>query len=250
MSVTISPAMQRVLPLLTDPPTAPTAPHGYLDHLDPQPTGDHDVNTGIVQSLWSSRIGASLFDHAATTARRTFGILQSPAERLHLQPGHTALDIGCGPGEITASLARTVGPAGLAVGIDISTSMLTRAVHRHRADNIAFLRADAQRLPLRDNTIDAVTAIAGLQLIPDPVAALAEMIRVLRPGGYLAVLVPTVRTGPLELIGRYLPGAGGARFFTTNEIADTVRGFELSEVGTRRVGMIQWTYGHKIRATE
>lgn len=248
MRVTISPATQRALPLLTDPPTAPTAPHGYLDLLGPQPADDHGVNTGIVQSLWSSRIGASLFDHAATTARRAFGILQSPAERLHLQPGHTVLDIGCGPGEITAALARTVGPAGLSLGVDISESMLTRAAHQHHADNIAFLRADAQRLPLRDNTIDAVTCIAGLQLIPDPSAALAEMIRVLRPGGYLAVLVPTVRTGPLELIGRYLPGAGGARFFTATEIADTVKGFELSDIGTRRFGMIQWTYGHKSRA--
>ncbi|MFE9579601.1 class I SAM-dependent methyltransferase [Nocardia sp. NPDC006044] len=236
--------MQRVLPLLADPPAAPTAPRGYLDQLG---SAVQDVNTGMVQALWSSRIGASLFDHAATAARRVFGILQSPTGHLHLQPGHTALDIGCGPGEITAALARTVGPTGLALGIDISESMLTRAAHRHRADNIAFLRADAQRLPLRDNTVDAVTCIAGLQLIPDPIAAMAEMIRVLRPGGYLAVLVPTVRTGP---IGRFLPDAGGARLFTATEIADTVKGFGLREVGTRRFGMIQWTYGHKIRAQQ
>ncbi|MFC9440537.1 class I SAM-dependent methyltransferase [Nocardia sp. NPDC057030] len=249
MSVTISPALQRVLPLLTEPPAAPTAPHGYLDQLGPQPA-DQDVNTGIVQSLWSSRIGAYLFDHAATAARRVFGILQSPAEHLHLRPGHTALDIGCGPGEITAALAHAVGPDGLALGIDISASMLTRAVQRHRGGNIAFVRADAQRLPLRDNTVDAVTCIAGLQLIPDPVAALAEMIRVLRPGGYLAVLVPTVRTGPLQPIGRFLPGAGGARFFTPTEITDAVKGFELGEVGTRRFGMIQWTYGHKVPVRE
>ncbi|GAA5071509.1 methyltransferase domain-containing protein [Nocardia iowensis] len=248
MSVTISPAVQRVLPLLTDPPTAPTTPHGYLDQLGPQPAADgRAVNTGFVQSLWSSRIGASLFDHAATAARRVVGILQSPAERLRLQPGHTVLDIACGPGEITTALARTVGPGGLAVGIDISESMLTRAAHRHRAGNTAFLRADAQRLPLRDHTVDAVTCIAGLQLIPDPDAALAEMIRVLRPGGYLAVLVPTVRTGPLELIGRYVPGAGGARLFTETEIPDSVVGFGLGGVDTRRLGTIQWTWGRKIR---
>ncbi|QBS44825.1 methyltransferase domain-containing protein [Nocardia sp. CS682] len=247
MSVTISPAVQRVLPLLTDPPRTPATPNGYLDQLGSQP-GAHgqDVNNGVVQSLWSSRIGALLFDHVSTAARRVVGFLQSPAERLHLQPGQTVLDIACGPGEITASLADTVGPDGLSIGIDISESMLVRAAHRHPADNTVFLRADAQRLPLRDNTIDAVTCIAGLQLIPDPDTALAEMIRVLRPGGHLAVLVPTVGAGPLELIGRYVPGVGGARIFADTEIADSVRGFGLGEVTTRRLGTVQWTCGHKI----
>ncbi|PXX58088.1 methyltransferase family protein [Nocardia tenerifensis] len=237
--------MQRVLPLLTDPPENPATPNGYLDQLDSHPA-DH-VNTGMVQSLWSSRVGASLFDHAATAARRVVGILQSPAERLHLEPGQTVLDLACGPGEVTASLARTVGRDGLAIGIDISESMLARAVDRHRAGNIAFLRADAQRLPLRDNSIDAATCIAGLQLIPDPAAALAEMIRVLRPGGHLAVLVPTVRSGALEKIGRNLPGIGGARSFADTEIPGIAEEFGLSGVATRRLGTIQWTYGYKSR---
>jgi ubiquinone/menaquinone biosynthesis C-methylase UbiE len=57
--------------------------------------------------------------------------------------------------------------------------MLARAVRAEAGPQIGFLRADAQRLPLRDETVDAVVSIAVLQLVPDPAAALAEMARVL-----------------------------------------------------------------------
>ena len=75
-------------------------------------------------------------------------------------------------------------------GLDISELMLARAVRVEGGPQIGFLRADAQRLPLRDETVDAVVSIAVLQLVPDPAAALAEMARVLRAGGRLAVMVP------------------------------------------------------------
>ena len=110
---------------------------------------------------------------------------------MNIPPGGIALDVGCGPGSVTASLARAAGPDGLALGVDISEPMLARAVRAEAGPKIGFLRADAQRLPLRDETVDAVVSIAVLQLIPDPAAALAEMARVLRPGGRLAVMVPT-----------------------------------------------------------
>jgi ubiquinone/menaquinone biosynthesis C-methylase UbiE len=65
------------------------------------------------------------------------------------------------------------------LGVDISEPMLARAVRAEAGPQIGFLRADAQRLPLRDETVDAVVSIAVLQLVPDPAAALAEMARVL-----------------------------------------------------------------------
>jgi arsenite methyltransferase len=77
------------------------------------------------------------------------------------------------------------------LGIDISEPMLTRAVRAEAGTQVGFLRADAQRLPLRDETVDAVLSIAMPQLIPDPVAAVAGMARVLRSGGRLAAVVPT-----------------------------------------------------------
>ena len=62
------------------------------------------------------------------------------------------------PGNVTASLARAAGPDGLALGVDISEPMLARAVDAQAGPNVGFLRADAQQLPFRDATFDAVTS--------------------------------------------------------------------------------------------
>ena len=70
---------------------------------------------------------------------------------------------------MTASLARAAGPDGLALGVDISEPMLARAVRAEAGPQVGFLRADAQRLPLRDETFDAAVSIAMLQLIPETV---------------------------------------------------------------------------------
>jgi ubiquinone/menaquinone biosynthesis C-methylase UbiE len=126
-----------------------------------------------------------LYDHTQAVMRRLFTAFQLRTVWLNIPPGGIALDVGCGTGSVTASLARAAGPDGLALGVDISEPMLARAVRAEAGPQIGFLRADAQRLPLRDETVDAVISVAVLQLIPDPAAALAEMARVLRPGGLL-----------------------------------------------------------------
>jgi arsenite methyltransferase len=143
---------------------------------------------------------------------------------------------------VTASLARAAGPDGLALGVDISEPMLARAVRAEAGPQVGFLRADAQRLPFRDETFDAVVSIAMLQLIPEPAAALAEMIRVLRPGARMAVMVPTAgRAGALM---RLLPD-GGAHFFTDDEISDTLEDLGLVRVRSKNLGTIQWVRGKR-----
>jgi ubiquinone/menaquinone biosynthesis C-methylase UbiE len=167
---------------------------------------------------------------------------QHPMEWLDIPPGGVALDVGSGPGNVTASLARAAGPDGLALGVDISEPMLARAVRAEAGPQVGFLRADAQRLPFRDETFDAVISIAMLQLIPEPSAALAEMVRVLRPGKRMAVMVPTVgRAGALM---RRFPD-GGAHFFTDDEIADTLEDLGLVRVRSKSLGTIQWVRGKR-----
>ncbi|CPR12914.1 methyltransferase type 11 [Mycobacterium bohemicum DSM 44277] len=136
--------------------------------------------------------------------------------------------------------ARAAGPDGLALGIDISEPMLQRAVRNEAGPQVGFIRADAQRLPLRDDTVDAVVSTAVLQLVPNPTAALAEMARVLRPGGRLAVMVPTA--GPLARFWQQLPNVG-AHAFGEDEIGDILEEQGFASVRVKNLGSIQWVRG-------
>ena len=106
-----------------------------------------------------------------------------------LRSGMRLLDAGCGPGTITVGLARAVAPAEV-VGIDLSEEVL--AIAREQAlaegvDNLHFRIDDIYGLDCADSAFDVVFAHQLLQHLTDPVRALREMRRVLRPGGLVAV---------------------------------------------------------------
>jgi demethylmenaquinone methyltransferase/2-methoxy-6-polyprenyl-1,4-benzoquinol methylase len=109
-----------------------------------------------------------------------------------LQPGMRALDVAAGTCDLGAGLARQVGSSGLAVLTDINREMLARGRDRLLDEgvfgNVAFVIADAERLPFADASFDCVTIGFGLRNVTDKPAALASMRRVLRPGGRLLVL--------------------------------------------------------------
>jgi ubiquinone/menaquinone biosynthesis C-methylase UbiE len=178
-----------------------------------------------------------LYDNAQAIGRRLLSIWQLPTGWLNIPPGGVALDVGSGPGNVTASLARAAGPDGLALGIDISEPMLARAVSAQAGPQVGFIRADAQQLPLRDRTVDTAVSLAVLQLIPDPFLTLAEMARVLRPGGRIIVMVPIV--GPAAALFRLLPD-GGAHFFSEDALGDAFEDLGLVSVRTKSMGSFQW----------
>ncbi|MEE6179855.1 class I SAM-dependent methyltransferase [Mycobacterium sp. 050134] len=237
--VSLPPALRRALDLLADPPADPDVSKGYLDLLG---SGDDAVpkNTGPIQAAWASPVGSMLYDNAQALSRRLISAWRLPVEWLHIPPGGVALDVGSGPGNITASLARAADPDGLALGVDISEPMLERAVRNEAGPQVGFIRADAQRLPLRDDTVDAVVSTAVLQLIPHPAAALAEMARVLRPGRRLAIMVPTA--GSLARIWQKLPNAG-AHVFGDDEIGDILEDNGFTSVRVKNFGTFQWVRG-------
>ena len=235
-------ALQRAVDLLADPPANPDVSKGYLDLLGSAAEVDTPKNTGLIQAAWASPVGSMLYDRAQLIARRVLTAVQQPTAWLDIPPGGVALDVGSGPGNVTASLARAAGPDGLALGVDISEPMLARAVRAEAGERVGFLRADAQHLPFRDETFDAVVSIAMLHLIPEPSVALAEMARVLRPGARMAVMVPTAgRAGALM---RLLP-TGGAHFFTDDEIGDMLEDLGLVGLRTKSLGTIQWVRGKR-----
>jgi len=113
----------------------------------------------------------------------------------HLPAGaERVLDLGTGPGVSAFAVAQGA-PATHVLGLDLSRRMLAHAA-RHRARlgarRTSFVRADAVQLPLRDACVDAVTGHSFLYLVPERKLALAEAVRVLRPGGRAIFLEPRV----------------------------------------------------------
>ena len=104
-----------------------------------------------------------------------------------LRPGMAVLDLGCGPGTITADLAGLVAP-GRVVAVDSAASILARAraTCAGAGAEVAFAAAQGERLPFRDGAFDVVHAHQVLQHVADPVRVLREMRRVCRPGGVVA----------------------------------------------------------------
>jgi SAM-dependent methyltransferase len=100
-----------------------------------------------------------------------------------LKPGMDVLDVGCGPGSITAGLADRTAP-GRTVGIDVDAGIVASA--RDRVKNARFEVADVYTLPFADGSFDIVHAHQVLQHLSDPIAALGEMRRVTRAGGVVA----------------------------------------------------------------
>jgi ubiquinone/menaquinone biosynthesis C-methylase UbiE len=101
-------------------------------------------------------------------------------------PGARVLDVGCGPGTITADIAPRVAP-GAVVGIDPSADVIAQA-RRDAAGtgNVEFATGDVYALDFPDDAFDVVHAHQVLQHLPDPVGALREMRRVCKPGGVVA----------------------------------------------------------------
>lgn len=117
---------------------------------------------------WSRRLSAALADTAA------------------IAPGTRALDVGCGTGALTEELVRRVGAQGVA-GVDPSASFI--AAMRERFPGIDVRQGSAEALPFEDGTFDTVLAQLVVHFMADPVAGLAEMRRVTRPGGVVAACV-------------------------------------------------------------
>lgn len=126
-----------------------------------------------------------LRSHRSRTAANSAGYLLA-----ELRPGQRVLDVGCGPGTITADLADLVGPQGRVVAVDTSRQVLDEAaahVAGRGVGNVVFEVADVHGLPYADGAFDVVHAHQVLQHVTDPVAALREMRRVTAPGGVVAV---------------------------------------------------------------
>ncbi len=118
-----------------------------------------------------------------------------------VRAGQRVLDVGCGPGALTAELVARVGPTGVAA-VDPSASFVAAA--RERYPGVEVVQASAERLPFPDLTFDAAIAQLVVHFMPDPHEGLAEMARVTRRDGVIAACVwdHAGAQGPLSLFWR------------------------------------------------
>lgn len=135
-------------------------------------------------------------------------------DAVDVQPGERCLDCATGTGEVALALARA---GGVVTGLDACEPMLVEARAKPEANDngVEFVVGDVQALPFDDASFDVVTIAWGIRNVADPVLGLAEMTRVLKPGGRLGILEfgqPDGVTGALyRLYGeRVLPKLGGA----------------------------------------
>jgi len=143
-------------------------------------------------------------------------------DRLKIVSGEAVLDVACGPGSVTRILAARVGVTGLVTGCDLSEPMLALARSKPaRPDDapIDYRHASADRLPVPDESYDAVTCQQGLQFFPNRLAALREMHRALRPGGRAGIVVwtPIQNSPPFDAL------ANGVEEVAGEELAERYR---------------------------
>ncbi len=170
--------------------------------------------------------------------------------------GMWVLDVATGPGEPALTIARRVGPRGLVVGVDFSPTMLRRARARARTlglHNALFREMDAERLAFDEMTFDRVFCRFGLMLMPAAERALAEMHRVLVPGGRVAVAVWSAQSkvNTLGIVRRALerydafdPPSGAPDFFRFGKAGAMERALRIGgfrQVRTERL-TVEWVF--------
>jgi ubiquinone/menaquinone biosynthesis C-methylase UbiE len=252
----LPPAVERAEPLL-EPDARERAllsAGGYLDLLTPS---EQPESTGAIQDLMLTGLVPRIYERwwrpaLGRAAKGVFGPGMAEEHRiarlmLGLSPGDGVLDVACGPGNFSRDFARVVGGDGLVVGIDVSETMLARAVEDTRAarlEQVAFVRGDAQELPFRAQSFDAVCCFAAFHLFADPMRALDRMTRVLTPGGRIALFTSVRgRSAPLRTAESLLGARGGARLFERRELVDALERRGFVEIRQRITGITQFIGG-------
>jgi SAM-dependent methyltransferase len=251
----LPPALERAFPLIApDERERGKVVDGYLDLIGgpaPDPTGtiQRFMLTGYVPKIYE-RWWRPAFGRVAKgpLGPDMAGEHRIAHELLDLVPGDGVLDVACGTGNFTRDFARAVGEDGLAVGIDVSETMLRKAVTDTRAAGLAaqtaYVRGNAQELPFVDRAFDAVCCFAAFHLFADPMRALDRMAAVLTPGGRIALFTSVRgRSAPLRTFESIVGARSGSRMFEQGEVVRALEDRGFVDVRQRIAGVTQFVGG-------
>jgi SAM-dependent methyltransferase len=230
-----------MLGIVVDP--SELQPGDYLDLLgEEDPTGrlpgqrlmSSRALPLIYERIWRP-IGGRLLMWGVDMA----GEHRTALELLDIAPGDRVLDVACGTGGFTRAFARAVAPGGVAVGVDASRTMLAQAARE--GGDARYVRASASALPFEDASFDAVCCFAALYLIEEPYEAIAEIARVLAPGGRVALLSSVARGPvPARVTDAVVRPLTGVRIFARDDLAGALRRHGLSDVRVEVRGLAQF----------
>jgi arsenite methyltransferase len=153
-----------------------------------EPGGDYHFHRGPAYA--AERLGYDATELATLpeSVTASFAGIGNPHLVQPLATGATVLDMGCGAGTDLLLAARHVGPTGRAIGVDMTDAMVARAAAGAKAvslSNVDVRLGDATALPVDDDSVDVLISNGVFNLVPDKDRALAEIFRVVRPGGRL-----------------------------------------------------------------
>lgn len=178
-------------------PTGLACPSGHVVPYAPGTTVPIFAREAANANEYTQHDAAAVHDNALRWLFATFKteehlLRESLVARLHLKPGQTVLVTGAGAGNDLPYLVRALGGTGAIYAQDIAAEMLLASARRHAtvgdaATTLAFSVSDAQDLPFGDDAFDAAYHFGGINLFPDIRRGLAEMDRVVKPGGRIVV---------------------------------------------------------------
>jgi ubiquinone/menaquinone biosynthesis C-methylase UbiE len=158
------------------------------DSFQRNPGAVADKMAAIARATTVFNRAADCFDAPALSFWNRFG--QRTVDRLALAPGDRVLDVCCGSGASALPAAQQVGATGAVLGVDLAEALLVLARQKAQQQGLTqatFTAADFETLGLPSESFDAVVCVFGIFFVPDMVAAVRELWRMVRPGGQLAI---------------------------------------------------------------